>query len=126
EEKTETSPNFGSTLSVTVTTATGEFRVTGALFGGEPRIVRIGDVRLESSLATDMLYIVNQDKPGFIGALGDVLREQGLNVATFNLGRQEAGGDAMALLALDGSVEEQALESIRALPLVKRASALRF
>ncbi|MEM1410039.1 MAG: phosphoglycerate dehydrogenase [Pseudomonadota bacterium] len=126
EEKTEKSPNFGSTLTVTVSTASESFAATGALFGGEPRIVRVGDVRLESSLAPCMLYVVNEDKPGFIGSLGDLLREEGINVATFNLGRREAGGEAIALIALDGCLDDEPIEKISALPLIKRAAALRF
>ncbi|MEM1381377.1 MAG: phosphoglycerate dehydrogenase [Pseudomonadota bacterium] len=126
EEKTETSPNFDSTLSVTVKTATSSFSVTGAMFGGEPRIVRIGDVRLESNIAPCMLFVVNEDKPGFIGALGSALSKMSLNVATFNLGRQEEGGDAMALLALDCCLDDLSVDGIRKLRLVKRAEALRF
>jgi D-3-phosphoglycerate dehydrogenase len=126
EEKTETSPNFGSTLTVKVRTDAGELGVTGALFGGEARIVRVGEVRLESSLAQHMLFVINEDKPGFIGSLGDVLREENLNVATFTLGRRSEGGEAMAMIALDGKVGETTLSRIRALPLVKRAEPLTF
>ncbi|MEE4213139.1 MAG: phosphoglycerate dehydrogenase [Parvularcula sp.] len=126
EEKTDTSPNFGSTLTVRVLTKAGEVLVTGALFGGEARIVRMGEVRLESSLAKHMLFVVNEDKPGFIGSIGDVLREENLNVATFNLGRRSEGGEAMALIALDGEVGAKTLARIQALPLIKRAASLAF
>jgi D-3-phosphoglycerate dehydrogenase len=126
EEKTETSPNFGSTLSVRVETASGTLSVTGALFGGEPRIVRMDDVRLEASLSGCMLYLVNEDKPGFIAALGETLREADLNVATFNLGRRAEGGEALALIALDCPDGNPPMDAIRALPQVRKAEALRF
>jgi D-3-phosphoglycerate dehydrogenase len=126
EEKTDTSPNFGSTLTVKVETAAGVFSVTGALFGGEPRIVRIDDVRLEASLSPCMVYLINEDKPGFIAALGDTLRKADLNVATFNLGRRQAGGEAVSLVALDCPDGEPPLDAIRALPQVRRAATLRF
>ncbi|MEE4209890.1 MAG: phosphoglycerate dehydrogenase [Parvularcula sp.] len=126
EEKTETSPNFGSTLSVSVETASGTLSVTGALFGGEPRIVRMDNVRLEASLSSCMLYLVNEDTPGFIAALGETLRKANLNVATFNLGRREAGGEALALIALDCPDGEPPLDAIRALPQVRQAAVLRF
>ena len=48
-----------------------------------------------------MIYIVNTDAPGFIGALGTTLGEAGINIATFNLGRRKAGGEAVALVAVD-------------------------
>ena len=126
EEKTETSRNFGSTVTVKVETDKETFSATGALFGGEARVVRLGDIRLESNFSSRMLFIVNEDRPGFIGSIGDALRDAGVNIATFNLGRREAGGEAMALLALDGDVSNATLETIRALPLVKRVSLLRF
>ena len=56
-----------------------------------------------SSPAT-MIYIVNTDAPGFIGALGTTLGEAGINIATFNLGRREAGGEAVALVAVDDPI----------------------
>jgi D-3-phosphoglycerate dehydrogenase len=66
-----------------------------------------------------MLYITNEDKPGFIGRLGQVLGDAGINIATFHLGRSEAGGDAIALLQVDQAIDEKVLAKLRALPQVK-------
>ena len=55
-----------------------------------------------------MLYVINEDKPGFIGRLGTLLGEAGVNIATFTLGRDQAGGAAIALVAVDGAVAGQA------------------
>ncbi|MEM0929611.1 MAG: phosphoglycerate dehydrogenase [Pseudomonadota bacterium] len=126
EEKTETSPNFGSTLTVSVKAGEQSFAATGALFGGEPRIVRIDDVRLEASLQSHMLFVINEDKPGMIGAVGDELRKAEANIATFNLGRREAGGEALALIAVDEPLPPKVLETIRELALIKRVVPLRF
>jgi D-3-phosphoglycerate dehydrogenase len=73
-----------------------------------------------------MLYITNEDKPGFIGALGTVLGEAGINIATFNLGRGNKGGDAIALIETDGPVSEELAAKVRALPHVVRAMPLKF
>ena len=51
-----------------------------------------------------MIYIVNEDAPGFIGRLGTSLGEAGVNIATFHLGRREAGGEAVALVSVDGHI----------------------
>ena len=40
-----------------------------------------------------MLYITNEDKPGFVGNLGTTLGDAGINIATFNLGRHKTLGD---------------------------------
>ena len=71
-----------------------------------------------------MLYVANKDRPGFIGNLGRTLGEAGINIATFNLGRAEAGGDAVALINTDGLVDDATLEKVRALPDVVQAEAL--
>jgi D-3-phosphoglycerate dehydrogenase len=73
-----------------------------------------------------MLYVTNHDKPGFIGRFGATLAEAEINIATFHLGRAEAGGDAICLVSLDEPVPESVLASVRALPLVVQAAALSF
>lgn len=126
QSKTDKSPNFDSTVTVALSGLGGTHAFTGAIFGGEPRIVRIGEVRLEASFAHHMLYVVNEDRPGFIGSLGDTLAQADLNIATFNLGRHEAGGEAFALVALDAPVTDKVLSAVRGLPNVKSATALSF
>ena len=73
-----------------------------------------------------MLYVNNLDKPGFIGALGTLLAEAGVNIATFNLGRRAAGEDAIALVGVDQPPNEALLAKVKSLPNVKEARALVF
>jgi D-3-phosphoglycerate dehydrogenase len=73
-----------------------------------------------------MLYVNNLDKPGFIGALGGLLAEAGVNIATFNLGRVAAGEDAIALVGVDQEPNGDLLSRIKGLPHVKEARTLRF
>ena len=65
-------------------------------------------------------------KPGFIGDLGTLCGKHGLNIATFHLGRREAGGEAIALAEIDGGLPKTMLPEIRALDQVVRADALHF
>jgi D-3-phosphoglycerate dehydrogenase len=73
-----------------------------------------------------MLYTENSDKPGYIGAIGSVLGEAGVNIATFTLGRESAGGKAIALLGVDDAISDAVLQKISRLPNVVRASRLKF
>jgi D-3-phosphoglycerate dehydrogenase len=73
-----------------------------------------------------MLYVTNQDRPGFIGRFGATLADAGINIATFHLGRAEAGGDAICLVSVDEDVPEPVLATLRALPLVMQATTLAF
>ena len=81
---------------------------------------------LDSPFSPTMLYVNNLDKPGFIGSLGNLLAEAGVNIATFNLGRVSAGDDAIALVGVDQAPSEALIGKIQALPHVKEARALRF
>ena len=119
--------DYHTLLRVTVTTASGPRTVAGTLFGnGKPRLTEIFGITVEADLAGDMLYIVNEDKPGFIGRLGTTLGGSDVNIGTFHLGRRDAGGEAVLLLSVDNAIPDALLTTIRALPGVKVASALRF
>jgi D-3-phosphoglycerate dehydrogenase len=73
-----------------------------------------------------MLYVRNYDRPGFIGGLGTVTGNAGLNIATFHLGRRDDSGEALALVEVDGEISEDLLAKVRELPQVVRVNALKF
>ena len=118
--------NFESVIRMRIVTERQDRTLSGALFGQTPRIVEIKGVEMEASFAPHMLYVTNEDKPGFIGALGQTLGDADVNIATFNLGRSAPGADAIALLAVDEPVSEAVLANVRALPHVRQAKALAF
>jgi D-3-phosphoglycerate dehydrogenase / 2-oxoglutarate reductase len=114
-------------VRVTVETEGLVRSVAGTLFAGSrPRIVEIKGIKVEADFASHMLYVTNQDKPGFIGRFGATLAGAGLNIATFHLGRATQGGDAICLVSLDETVPENVLDMVRTLPLVVQATALTF
>src|SRR3954467_10584664 len=97
--------DYHTLVRVSVDTPDGPRAVAGTLFGNAaPRLVDMFGIAIEAELTGEMIYIVNEDAPGFIGRLGSALGEQGVNIATFHLGRREAGGDAVALVAVDGHI----------------------
>ena len=119
--------DYQTLVRVSVATDAGEKSVAGTLFGNnEPRLVEIFGVKVEADLTGDMLYIVNEDAPGFIGRVGSALGEAGINIGTFHLGRRAAGGEAVVLLSVDERVPEPVLWSLCRLPGVKTVKALRF
>ena len=118
---------YGSYVRLVVTTEEKTRSVAGTVFSdGKPRIIQIKGINLEAEPTPHMIYTVNRDQPGFIGAIGTKAAELDVNIATFNLGRAAKGGEAIALMGVDGPVEEEMLAAIRALPLVEEARALRF
>ena len=127
EVKHERDCDYQTLVRLTVTTETQTRGVAGTLFGGDkPRLVEIKGIAIEAELAPHMLYITNEDKPGLIGALGSTLGAAGLNIATFHLGRAEAGGEALALIEFDTAIPADVLEKVRALPHIRQAMPLKF
>ena len=127
ESKHEGEGDYHTLVSVKVVTDDGDFTVEGTLFADRrPRIVQVDDIRLEGELTENMIFATNDDQPGFIGALGTILGEGGLNVATFNLGRHNEGGRAIALVAVDQSASSDVIDQISKLDQVRRVKALNF
>ncbi len=118
---------YHTLVAVEATTSNGVRRVAGTLFGNaNPRLVELFGIEIEAELEGSMLYIVNSDSPGFIGKLGTALGDEGINVATFNLGRRAARGDAASLVAVDGDISAKVVERLCALDGVRKVVPLRF
>jgi len=127
EVRTEREGDYHTLLRVSVRTADGERSVTGTLFGDQaPRLVELFGIKVEADLQGPMLYVVNDDAPGFIGRLGTLLGEAGVNIGTFHLGRRQAGGEAVLLLSVDEPVSADLLARVKALPGVRIAMGLKF
>jgi D-3-phosphoglycerate dehydrogenase len=93
---------------------------------GKPRVTEIRDIAVDAEFAPHMIYVRNDDKPGFIGRFGTLLGESDVNVATFALGRDRAGGDAICFVSVDQPVTEALLRKIEEIPQVKRARSVTF
>jgi len=127
EVRREQQGAYENYVRLTVKTERQERSVAGTVFSdGRPRLIQIKGINMEAELAPHMLYITNEDKPGFIGSLGTALGNAGVNIATFNLGRQTPGGDAIALIEVDGEVTPEVLETVNALEHVVQAKPLKF
>ena len=118
---------FESYIRLTVHTPEYDRSVAGTVFSdGRPRIIQVRDIDMEFEIAPRMLFIRNQDKPGFLGKFGMLMGEAGLNIATLNLGRDKPGGEAICMVAIDEQVTDEVLAKVKALPQVKRVNRLEF
>jgi len=119
--------DYESLITVTVETERGPRSVSGTVFAdGRPRIVNIKGIRMDAEFGPSMIYITNLDKPGFIGSFSGTLGQAGINIATFHVGREAPGGNAIALIEIDGEIPADVLAKVRALPQVQSAQPLKF
>jgi D-3-phosphoglycerate dehydrogenase / 2-oxoglutarate reductase len=127
EVKHDRPTDYQTLIRLTVETDRRRRDVAGTLFGGDkPRLVEIKGIPIEAELGRHMLYLTNEDKPGFIGRLGTLLGAAGVNIATFHLGRSAPGADAIALVEIDQPVTEALLAELRRIPNVMQAESLSF
>ena len=92
--------------------------LAGTLFGSggdrrEGRITEIDGFHLEATPQGHLLVMRNRDVPGVIGRVGTILGQDGVNISRFHLGRQERGGEAIAVIEVDVPVTAKTLESLR-------------
>jgi len=119
--------DYDSLIKITVVTERQERTVAGTVYAdGRPRIVNIKGIRIDAEFGPSMIYITNLDRPGFIGKFSSTLGDAGINIATFHVGREAPGGNAIALIEIDGRLPPDVLAKVRALPQVQQAKPLSF
>ena len=119
--------DYETLLRVTAIYDGGTRTIAGTLVGGDKaRIVEVQDIAIEADFPERLLYLRNYDKPGFIGDLGSLCGRHGINIATFHLGRKEAGGEAIALVEIDQEMDASTMGELRKLDQVVRADLLQF
>jgi D-3-phosphoglycerate dehydrogenase len=127
ETRREAEGDYESLINVAVVTDRQTRSVAGTVYAdGRPRIVNIKGIRMDAEFGPSMLYVTNQDKPGFVGRFATILAEAGINIATFHLGRDNAGGNAIALVEIDGMVPADVLARVLEIPNVQQVKPLRF
>ena len=119
--------DYESLITLEVVTDELSRSVSGTVFhDGKPRIVDIKGIKVDAEFGPSMIYVTNEDKPGFIGRFASLLGNAGVNIATFALGRDAEGGSAIALVEIDGATPSHILQGVQRLPGVKQARALVF
>ncbi|MCX5496531.1 phosphoglycerate dehydrogenase [Kaistia dalseonensis] len=127
EVRREQQGAYENYIRLTIVTDKQERSVAGTVFAdAKPRIIQIKGINMEAELGPHMLYVTNKDKPGFIGRFASLLGTEGLNIATFNLGRKAAGEDAIALIEVDEAISDSVIDRVSALEGVVQAKRLNF
>ena len=127
EVKRDSKGAFDSYIRLSLKTERQQRSVAGTVFSdGKPRIIQVKGININAELAPRVLYITNTDAPGFIGSLGTVLGAHGINIASFHLGREKPGGDAVSLVNIDNEASKDVLKEIEELKQVMQVKQLFF
>ncbi|MGH7410769.1 MAG: ACT domain-containing protein, partial [Candidatus Methylomirabilis sp.] len=105
---------FTSVIRVRIETGKQTHRVAGTLYSRkDPRIIEIDKFQVEVVPEGHMMLILNQDRPGVIGAVGQVLGDHQINIARMQCSREERGGHALLIIGLDAPLPEGVLSTIK-------------
>ena len=130
ESRSARARHLTSLVGVKLQTSDGERWVEGTVFEPNiPRLVSVNGVNVEAPLAGTLLLIENDDQPGVIGEVGTILGRHGVNIASFALGRGDAGAIGVVNVDAEKSAPEAleaAVEAIRKVPAVRAAWVIRL
>ncbi|MBV6341867.1 phosphoglycerate dehydrogenase [Candidatus Magnetobacterium casense] len=115
--KSEDAGDYNTMLSLKVKTDRAEHVLSGTLFSKrDPRIVKVNNFYIEIIPEGIMLFINNNDKPGVIGNIGNLLGQAGINIARMNFGRETRGGRAVSVVSVDSDIGAEMMNQIKGLP----------
>jgi D-3-phosphoglycerate dehydrogenase len=104
----------------------GSHTISGTLFSrNEPRIVQFDSYRVDVKPEGIILIVNNQDRPGFIGAVGSILGLSDINISIWRYGRNEAG-QAISFIGIDTDAPERVINTLRNLELVTNIKKVRL
>ena len=114
EHRTPDAGAFAAQLTLSTETSAGTTTVAGTVAGGEPRLTRLDDYRLDMAPADAMLITRHMDRPGTVGRIGLMLGAADVNISAMQLARSRPREGALMILALDDDVPDSVVDAIRA------------
>lgn len=127
EEKIAVCENYAGLITLIATTTTGMTTVAATVMRGEPQVVRVNEYWIDIvPTGGYFLFSDHLDRPGIIGAVGNVTGSANININSMHVGRLKPRGQALMILALDEPLPENVLHQIRAIPDIITAKLVRL
>jgi len=113
ERKTPDAGGYESSITLSGEERGRSTTVAGTVAGGEARLTRLNDYRLDMEPTEVMLITHHRDRPGMIGRIGQTLGAADVNISAMHVGRSAPRADALMVLALDDDVPPEVADEIR-------------
>jgi D-3-phosphoglycerate dehydrogenase / 2-oxoglutarate reductase len=127
EQTSTQTGDFSTLIRADVQTDKKTYTAAGTLFGSQYlRLVQLGQFHIDAFMDGVMLIFTHQDVPGLVGFIGTIFGKHQVNIAQMTVGRKAPGGDAIAVLNLDGTPPEEALKEVRAHPHITSVSVVKL
>lgn len=117
ETRSADAGDYQSMIALKIKAKDKESYLAGTLYSKkDPRIIIIDNYKVEIVPEGELLLIYNNDKPGVIGNIGNLLGGNNINIARMHFGRESAGGTAISVVSIDTTPSEEIIEQIKRLP----------
>jgi D-3-phosphoglycerate dehydrogenase len=127
EEKVPTCENYTALLTLTATTSSGTTTVAATVLRGDPHMVRVNDYWIDVvPTGGYFLFSDHLDRPGIIGAVGNITGSSNINIHSMSVGRLKPRGQALMILALDEPLPEDVRRKILAIPDIHTAKLVKL
>jgi len=92
----------------------GDVCVAGTLVGptNRERLVEVWGFDVDMEPSDHMVFFRYVDRPGIVGVIGGRLGEAGVNIASMQVGRRAAGGEALIAMAVDSAIPPDVVDDI--------------
>lgn len=128
-KKEEQSPkSYKNLITAKVFSSDGVLELAGTLSRARnPLLVEINGYETESDLQGYVLMVQNEDRPRVIGPVATLLGDEGINIASMKVARQERGTTAVMLINVDNKVEEAVMDKMTGLAgILNKPQLLKF
>ena len=100
--------------------------LAGSIVHGGAHLLSIDNYRLDLPLtAGDWLVSRHHDRPGIIGAVGQLMGKANINIAFMQLGRDQPQGMALMVVGVDSPIPDDVFAQLQSLPFMESARRLR-
>ena len=127
EKKENACENYASMVTVSITTSTGVTAVATTVMRSETHIVRVNDYWIDVvPTGGYFLFADHLDRPGLLGAVGQITGNANINISAMHVGRRKPRGQALMVLALDEPLPDEVLQKLRSVPDIYSADVARI
>lgn len=124
-QKNATNKGFANFMELSISQGSETAKIGATVLNGYgARILKINQYRIDVKPEKYLLYIKHHDVPGMIGKVGSLLGNYQINIGTMQVGRTEVGGEAIMVLTLDKTLDNNVLKAIEQIEGIEEAELL--
>jgi D-3-phosphoglycerate dehydrogenase len=109
------SPEYRSMISLKAAFSDGtHVTVDGTLVGIKKieKIIAIDKFDLDLPPTDHLLFLRYTDRPGVVGLVGETLGKSGINIASMQVARSSAGGEALMAITVDSAIPDEIVAGV--------------